>query len=121
MLFKKIGGGGGNQVLSTTESASREFVSVAFSPDNRMLLTQGGAPDWTLVLWAWERPKLLASIKVSNAQGAPIYNVSFNPVDQTSIAVCGNGIFRFYRIQDNQFKSVPNSLQKRDPQVVNSI
>ena len=52
------------KVLSTPESASREYVSLCFSADNKFLLTLGGAPDWTLVCWAWEKAKPLASEKV---------------------------------------------------------
>jgi hypothetical protein len=32
---------------------AREFVSLSFSQDSTLLLTMGGAPDWTLVCWNW--------------------------------------------------------------------
>ena len=38
----------------------QEFVSLAFSGDGRFLAAQGGAPDWSLSLWVWEKSKLVA-------------------------------------------------------------
>jgi cilia- and flagella-associated protein 57 len=32
---------------------SKEFVSLSFSNDSNVLLTQGGAPDWMLICWHW--------------------------------------------------------------------
>ena len=50
-LFKK-------KALSTPEVASHEFVSMAFSNDDVLLLTLGGAPDWTLCCWSWDKGKV---------------------------------------------------------------
>lgn len=97
------------KVLSTPESSSREYVSMSFS-SNKLLLTQGGAPDWTLVVWQWEKAKPLASVKVSNAAGAAITECSFNPADPTLCIVSGNGIFKAFRLVDNQLKPMPNLL-----------
>jgi hypothetical protein len=48
---------------------------MSFSPDGKSLLTQGGAPDWTLVNWQWEKGRPLQYAKVSNKAGAQIYQV----------------------------------------------
>eukprot|EP00744_Colponema_vietnamica_P001225 GILI01002055.1.p1 GENE.GILI01002055.1~~GILI01002055.1.p1 ORF type:complete len:1251 (-),score=376.19 GILI01002055.1:222-3974(-) len=104
------------KMLSTPEVQSREFVSICFSQENKFLLTQGGAPDWTLVYWAWDKVKPTAFIKVSNAQGAPIYNCSFNPTDSTLVCVTGNTIFKYFRVQEGQFKQIPSMMNKREPQ-----
>ena len=50
------------------EVASREFVCLAFSPDSKGLLTHGGAPDWTLVYWLWEKAKVGAVSKAGGVQ-----------------------------------------------------
>jgi hypothetical protein len=50
-LFKK-------KALSTTEVASQEFVAMCFSPDDSLLLTLGGTPDWTLCTWMWDKGKV---------------------------------------------------------------
>jgi hypothetical protein len=49
---------------------------MCFSPDGKSLLCQGGAPDYTLVNWAWDKGRPLQYAKVSNKSGAPIYQVS---------------------------------------------
>lgn len=49
---------------------------MSFSSDGKMLVAQGGAPEWNLVLWVWEKSKVAATIKTTNQQGAPIYSVS---------------------------------------------
>ena len=72
------------KTLSTSEVLSNEYVSVAFS-DNKTILSQGGAPDWTLVLWSMDKGKIIALNKVSNAQNSPIYHVSFSPEDPSML------------------------------------
>lgn len=49
------------RTLSTTEVASSEFVSMSFSADDSILLTLGGAPDWTLACWSWDKAKVRAA------------------------------------------------------------
>ena len=48
---------------------------MVFSQDSKLLSAQGGAPDWNLVLWQWEKSKVLASIRTSNPFGAPMCQV----------------------------------------------
>lgn len=55
---------------------AQEYVSMAFSPDGKLLLAQGGAPEWNLVLWVWEKSKVAATIKTTNQQGLPVSSVS---------------------------------------------
>ena len=38
--------------------ASAEYVCLAFSADDKVLVAQGGAPDWTLVLYVIEKCKV---------------------------------------------------------------
>ena len=63
------------KVLSFTELQAHEYVSVAFSPDSKYLIAQGGGPDWTLVYWGWEKAKLMASLKTTNQNNAPVHQV----------------------------------------------
>jgi hypothetical protein len=53
----------------------QEYVSMSFSADGKMLLAQGGAPEWNLVLWVWEKSKVAATVKTTNQAGHAIYNV----------------------------------------------
>ncbi len=58
----------------------QEITSVIFSQDSKLLAAQGGDPDWNLVLWQWEKSKLLASIRTSNPAGAPMTQVYLLPM-----------------------------------------
>ncbi|CAM9161858.1 unnamed protein product [Discosporangium mesarthrocarpum] len=88
-----------------TEGATCRCVSMAFSHDSNLLLTQSGSPDWSLVLWNWAKARPVAKVRTSDV--LPIYQVSFSPVDATLACVCGNSIFQFYRITDNDMRSMP--------------
>ena len=48
---------------------------MAFSPDGRLLAAQGGSPEWNLVLWVWEKSKVVTSVKTTNAAGNPVFQV----------------------------------------------
>ena len=50
------------KVFSLPEDPLEEFTSLAFSPDNKFLLAQGGAPEWTMAVWIWEKSKLVRII-----------------------------------------------------------
>lgn len=65
------------KILSSNEVQSTEYVSLAFSPDSKYLVAQGGRPDWTLLYWTWEKSKVMANTKTTNPQtNAPIYQVT---------------------------------------------
>lgn len=51
-------------------------MSLSFSADGKMLLAQGGGPEYNLVLWIWEKSKVAAVAKTTNQQGSPVYHVS---------------------------------------------
>ncbi|XP_013398082.1 cilia- and flagella-associated protein 57 [Lingula anatina] len=106
------------KVLSSPEVQSGEYVSLAFSPDSKYLVAQGGKPDWTLLYWTWDKSKVMASIKTSVAQGKeippPVYQVTFNPQDNTQLCVVGNQIFKLYRYSEGSLK--PFAFQKMEPQ-----
>ncbi|XP_034159183.2 cilia- and flagella-associated protein 57 isoform X1 [Pangasianodon hypophthalmus] len=90
------------KVLTGGNVNVQEFVCMAFSPDSKYLLGQGGGPEWTLVYWVWEKNKVMATVKSTNA--GPVYQVSFNPQDNTQICVSGNGVFKLFRYVDGSLK-----------------
>lgn len=103
------------KVLSSPDVASNEYVSLAFSPDSKYLVAQGGKPDYTLLYWTWEKSKVMAVTKTSNPQtNPPIYQVSFNPQDNTQLCVVGNGIFKNFRYSEGNLKTF--NIQKVEPQ-----
>uniref|UniRef100_H2ZKC8 Cilia- and flagella-associated protein 57 n=1 Tax=Ciona savignyi TaxID=51511 RepID=H2ZKC8_CIOSA len=121
------------KTLSAPELQTSEFVSLAFSPDSKYLIAQGSRPEWMLVYWAWEKSKIMATMKTTNQSGQPVYQVlfvllvfpaslltpsaqqvSFNPQDNTQICVVGNHIFKLFRYAEGNLK--PFGFQKMDLQ-----
>ncbi|KAH3831997.1 cilia- and flagella-associated protein 57-like [Dreissena polymorpha] len=99
------------KMLSSPEVQAAEYVSLAFSPDSKYLVAQGAKPDYTLLYWTWEKSKVMASIRLA---GPPIYQVSFNPQDNTQLCVVGNGIFKNFRYSEGNLKVF--NIQKVEPQ-----
>jgi WD40 repeat protein len=113
------------KVLNVTDLGSDRFVCLQFSGDGRHLATQGGAPQWNLLYWNWERSKPLAQTQVTREQTIThvrdnnanlVTHVTINPRDPLHIVVSGNGLFRFYRYVDGLLKSVPGGLGKAHTQ-----
>eukprot|EP00286_Rhodomonas_abbreviata_P019738 CAMPEP_0181309260 /NCGR_PEP_ID=MMETSP1101-20121128/11919_1 /TAXON_ID=46948 /ORGANISM="Rhodomonas abbreviata, Strain Caron Lab Isolate" /LENGTH=1189 /DNA_ID=CAMNT_0023415733 /DNA_START=168 /DNA_END=3733 /DNA_ORIENTATION=- len=104
------------RLLTTTDSNSKEFVSLAFSPDSKLLMAQGGAPDWVLMLWTWEKAKVVAAVKTAATPNSVMYQCSFSPTDNNFITVTGNGVFKQLKLVDSNLKLLPNALNKREPQ-----
>ncbi|KAL5255192.1 hypothetical protein ACHWQZ_G014581 [Mnemiopsis leidyi] len=103
------------KVLTTTEVQSQQYVSLAFSPDSKYLVSQGARPDWTLLYWAWEKPnKPMASIRTSTNVSNEVYQVSFNPNDNAQFCVVGNGVFKTFKYNEGNLKA--NPIQKIEPQ-----
>ncbi|KAI9344641.1 quinon protein alcohol dehydrogenase-like superfamily [Obelidium mucronatum] len=132
------------KALSPSDTDSKEFVCMAFSTDSKYVLTQTGAPDWTLYYWTWEKTKLMASVRTANIPGerfmtsnpqatqqgganntaaatnaaansnsnagkenlfgSVVYQVSFNPNDNSQLCVIGNGIFKMFRYAEGALK-----------------
>ncbi|XP_060629266.2 cilia- and flagella-associated protein 57 [Anolis sagrei] len=91
------------KVLNSFDFSVQEFISLAFSPDSKYLVAQTGAPDSHLAYWMWEKQRTMAIIKV-DAQNNPLYQVSFNPQDNTQVCVTGNGIFKLFRYTEGTLK-----------------
>lgn len=102
------------KVLTVPELEADGFVSLAFSPDSKYLIAQSRAPDWMLVLWSWEKAKQMAQLRTSSMATFPIYQVSFNPRDNTQICVSGNQIFKLFRYTDGNLKQF--GYTKSEPQ-----
>ena len=103
------------KVFTLSESQATEFVSISFSSDSKCLLTQCGAPDWSLSCWSIEKGKQLAMCKVSNMQGSPIYQADFSPFDNSVACASGDGILKFFKFQDGILKNAIINM-KREPQ-----
>ncbi|PRW57644.1 Cilia- and flagella-associated 57 [Chlorella sorokiniana] len=106
------------KVLAPPADAAKEFVAVAFSADGRLLVAQGGAPDWTLCLWAWEKAKLVASVRTVTQPGHAAVQCAFQPGDDLQlISVVGEGTCCLYQIEaGNTLRALPTALAKRESQ-----
>ena len=82
-----------------------------------MLLALGGAPDYKLVYWNWDKIRPVATVTATNPAGAAMTQCSFNPDDEFQVCVTGNGVFKLFKIVDNIFKPITMQIGKRDPQV----
>ncbi|KAJ0409573.1 hypothetical protein ATCC90586_010084 [Pythium insidiosum] len=102
------------KTLALADNMSDSCVWVAFSGDNKYCVAQGGAPDWILSLWLWEKAKLLASVKATNQAGGAVNQVDFSPNDPSVLCVSGNGIIKFLRFTDGQLRLQATPL-KREP------
>ena len=50
-----------------------------FSDDGRTLYCQAAAPDWVLLVWAWDKSKLLCSLRVQLPAGGAVTHVTHHP------------------------------------------
>jgi WD40 repeat protein len=104
--------------FNTTDCNSTEYVSMSFAPgqENKYLITMGGAPDWTLVYWQWDRPRVVSLLKIPTSN--PITHISFNSKDHSlGFVATGPGIFRFFKLQDNIIKPNNTSIHKKESQM----
>nr|XP_051712572.1 cilia- and flagella-associated protein 57 isoform X6 [Oryctolagus cuniculus] len=101
------------KVLSNFDFPVQKFISMAFSPDSKYLLAQTSAPESNLVYWLWGKQKVMAIIR-TDIQNNPIYQVSFNPQDNTQVCVTGNGIFKLLRFTEGTLKQT--NFQRGEPQ-----
>jgi len=104
------------KTLQSESIKSNEIVSLLFSSDSKYLLTQGGAPDYALIYWSWEKGKVMASIDVKPPTGpqanATVNQVSFNPQDNTQICAVGHGLFKMFRYAESALKPSQNLKQE---------
>lgn len=91
---------------------------MSFSTDDSLLVTLSGGPSWQLIAWVWEKARLIAHVQVSPAPDARLYGCAVNPVNPTKVAVHGDGLFRFYSLEEERFVPVPmsTSFNERQPQ-----
>lgn len=101
------------KILLHSELGSREIVCVAFSNDGRLCVTQGGGPEWNLVLWNIERAvKVIGTVKISISDDTPVHQVSFCPWDANVIVVIGRGFVRLFRVTEGQLRPISVNVRR---------
>jgi len=93
--------------ILTTALELKEFVSLSFSADSRFLITQGGPPDFCLVLWSWEKVKADATLRFGNTVDN-INTCQYCKRDSTLIAICGDKFLAIVRQSSaNELRQLP--------------
>ena len=109
----------------TLPTETGPIVSLAFSPDTKTLLSLTASPNPTLALWQWEKAKLVTSTLIpatsatsffltQPAAAAPQWQTtlaSFCPTDPAVVCLSGPGLLRFLHIEQNEFRSIPFTMQ----------
>uniref|UniRef100_T1J5P9 WD repeat-containing protein 55 homolog n=1 Tax=Strigamia maritima TaxID=126957 RepID=T1J5P9_STRMM len=96
------------KTLVSSEAQCKEYVSMAFASDGKHFIAQGGAPDWILTFWLWEKNRLLGTICSSNLQTLqPVKEVIFHPFDHLVVCAIGPGVFRCMKFSEGSFKYGP--------------
>lgn len=103
------------KILVTSDCLSQEYISMAFAPrqERKFLITMGSKPDWVLVFWQWDRPRVISTARVSNND--PVYQVSFNILDyQSGIIATGNKILKGFRPGEGTLKPQNPTVHKKE-------
>ncbi|XP_033285114.2 WD repeat-containing protein 90 isoform X2 [Orcinus orca] len=87
-----VPGGSCRQLLSHHDTAVQ---ALAFSPDDRLLVTLGDYGDRTLALWSMATYELVSSTCLPE----PVYGMAFNPWDAGELACVGQGAITLWLLQ----------------------
>jgi hypothetical protein len=89
------------------------ITSMAFSHDAKHLaILDSGNREYTLSLWLWQKSRLLASVKLGQAEGVTVLSqVLFHPTDNNLLSVIGRRFSRFIRHLDGNLRIQPSSAK----------
>uniref|UniRef100_A0A8W4FF08 WD repeat-containing protein 90 n=1 Tax=Sus scrofa TaxID=9823 RepID=A0A8W4FF08_PIG len=87
-----VPGGSCRQLLFHHDTAVQ---ALAFSPDDRLLVTLGDCRDHTLALWSLATHELLSSVPLPE----PVHGVAFNPWDASKLTCVGRGAVTSWLLQ----------------------
>lgn len=110
------------KVLANPDLGSKEVKCMVFSEDGKYLLTQGGGPEWNLVLWHVEKAaKALCSTKISLSDDCAVNQISFCPWDKDNakegsnglvILVLGRNILRLFHFKEGQLRPLSITMRR---------
>ncbi|KAK3588814.1 hypothetical protein CHS0354_028462 [Potamilus streckersoni] len=75
----------------------KSYSYVDFSPDGKLLASQGGDPDYMLTLWDWQEEK---TVLRSKAFSQDVFRVSFSTELEGQLTTSGTGHIRFWKMAD---------------------
>lgn len=91
--------------LSDTSELQLEYVlkagtehsysAIAFNKEGILLATVGGAPDYMLTLWDWQKESVILRHKAFSQE---VYNASFSPFFDGKLITSGTGHIRMWKM-----------------------
>ncbi|XP_020280668.1 cilia- and flagella-associated protein 44 [Pseudomyrmex gracilis] len=75
----------------------KRYSHLAYSTNGSLLVSQGGEPDYTIVLWDWQRSKIALKCKSHNRD---VHNVIISPSLTGYLATSGSGHIKFWKISN---------------------
>ena len=86
------------RVLCSTEDPAKEFISADFCPKNRSLLVTASAKgDFKIVIWNWDKQRMLHYFDLSIPRHCTVDQVSFSNIDPTVVVVTGDDLYRYLK------------------------
>jgi len=82
-------------MITLTDVAELEVVSMGMSWDSKQLAILSGVPDHVLTLWDWKQQQCTRRIEAVH----PYQHVSFSPASNDDICTSGNGHIKFWRFE----------------------
>eukprot|EP00658_Telonema_sp_P-2_P026662 TRINITY_DN20788_c0_g1_i2.p1 TRINITY_DN20788_c0_g1~~TRINITY_DN20788_c0_g1_i2.p1 ORF type:complete len:447 (-),score=119.84 TRINITY_DN20788_c0_g1_i2:5-1345(-) len=92
--------------FTSNEMLSHQYIALSFSADSKHLLALGGAPDYMLSLWQWEKAKPVCAGRVAAGPDLPVFEASICPFDPTVSCAVGTACLKFQRAVDGQWRGV---------------
>jgi hypothetical protein len=94
-------------------STPMKITSMAFSHDAKHLaVLENGNREYTLSVWLWQKTRLIASIKLGQAEGVSVLaQVLFHPSDNNLLSVIGRRYCRLIRHLDGNLRIQPSSAK----------
>ena len=106
--------------ITSNDIKSKEFISIAFSPNNQgLLVTLTSDPHQTVYIWQWEKAKQVGQQTLANSSpNVSGTQVSFSNTDEKVVLVTGNSTYRYFKMQDsNTLKQQYSSLNKKEQHI----
>ncbi|KAF0306764.1 Cilia- and flagella-associated protein 57 [Amphibalanus amphitrite] len=93
------------KTLYCTEVQSKDVVSLSFSSDHKYVLVLGGSPDYTLVVYLWEKGKIVTTLKPNMPNTwAAVNQAVYNPADPAVIVVVGQHLLKMLRLTEGSLR-----------------
>lgn len=77
---------------------SVQVVCINFSESSKLLLTQYGAPDHTLVIWRWYSGKVICSVRLE----AEVLQAAFSPVENSLLLTASALVATMHRLDADE-------------------